>query len=46
MKTERIHIKISVSDKQLIDTRAKQLDLTISEYLRRLAIIDIEKNKN
>lgn len=45
MKTEHIHIKISENDKKQIEVRAKELQLTVAEYLRRLAIVDIEKSK-
>ena len=46
MKIERLQLRISGTDKQIIETRAKELELSVSEYLRRLAIIDIEKSKD
>ena len=46
MKIERLQLRISSTDKQIIETRAKELELSVSEYLRRLAIIDIEKSKD
>lgn len=46
MKIERLQLRISGTDKQIIEARAKELELSVSEYLRRLAIIDIEKSKD
>lgn len=43
MKDKRITIKVSSSDQKAIFERAKELGLTVSEYLRRLVIIDIAK---
>jgi predicted DNA binding CopG/RHH family protein len=43
MKNKRIHIKVSESDHKAITDRAAELNLTISEYLRRLVIADIAK---
>ena len=44
MKNKRIHIKISESDHEQMVKRAKDLNLTISEYVRRLIVVDIAKS--
>lgn len=45
MKNKRINIKVSESDHKTITDRAAELNLTISEYLRRLVIADIAKSE-
>lgn len=45
MKNKRINIKVSESDHKTIADRAAELNLTISEYLRRLVIADIAKSE-
>lgn len=42
-KTKHIYVKISESDHQKIVKRAAELNLTISEYIRRLVLVDIAK---
>lgn len=45
MKSKRINIKVSPEDHAAIERRASELNLTISEYLRRLVVVDIAKSE-
>lgn len=45
MKNKRIHIKVSETDHEMIAKRAAELNLTISEYIRRLVIVDVAKTQ-
>lgn len=41
MKTKHLHIKVSENDHDMVTRRAAELNLTVSEYIRRLVIADI-----
>ena len=43
MKTERIVIKCTAEEKQMIQKRAEQIGMGFSAYLRMLALNDIAK---
>lgn len=48
MKTKNIHVKVSESDHEIIVKRAAELNMTVSEYIRRLVVADVavaESNK-
>ena len=48
MKTKHIHVKVSESDHEMIVKRAAELNMTVSEYIRRLVVADVaiaESNK-
>ena len=48
VKTKHIHIKVSESDHEMIVKRAAELNMTVSEYIRRLVVTDVavaESNK-
>lgn len=48
MKTKHIHVKVSESDHEMIVKRATELNMTVSEYIRRLVVADVaiaESNK-
>lgn len=48
MKTKHIHVKVSESDHEIIVKRAAELNMTVSEYIRRLVVADVaiaESNK-
>lgn len=45
MKNKNIHIKISENDRKIIANRTAELNMTISEYIRRLVIADIVKSE-
>lgn len=41
MKTKHIHVKVSESDHEMIVKRATELNMTVSEYIRRLVVADV-----
>ena len=48
MKTKHIHVKVSESDHEIIVKRAAELNMTVSEDIRRLVVADVavaESNK-
>ena len=48
MKNKHIHIKVSEGDHETIVKRAAELNMTVSEYIRRLVVADVavaESNK-
>ena len=44
MKNKNIHLRVSEADYKMIIKRSKELNMTISSYLRRLAIVDVAKS--
>ena len=44
MKNKNIHVRVSEADYKMIRKRSKELNMTISDYLRRLAIVDVAKS--
>lgn len=45
MKNKNVHIKVSENDHKIIANRTAELNMTISEYIRRLVIADIAKSE-
>ena len=48
MKTKHVHVKVSESDHEMIVKRAAELNMTVSEYIRRLVVAVVavaESNK-
>lgn len=46
MKTKHIHVKVSESDHEMIVERATELNMTVSEYIRRLVVADVAVAKS
>lgn len=46
MKNKHIHIKVSESDHEIITKRAAKLNMTVSEYIRRLVVADVAVAKS
>jgi len=46
MKTKYIHVKVSESDHEMIVKRAAELNMTVSEYIRRLVVADVAVAKS
>lgn len=46
MKTKHIHVKVSESDHGMIIKRAAELNMTVSEYIRRLVVADVAVAKS
>ena len=46
MKNKHIHIKVSESDHEMIVKRATELNMTVSEYIRRLVVADVAVAKS
>lgn len=46
MKTKHIHVKVSEGDHEIITKRAAELNMTVSEYIRRLVVADVAVAKS
>lgn len=46
MKNKHIHIKVSEGDHEMIVKRAAELNMTVSEYIRRLVVADVAVAKS
>ena len=46
MKTKHIHVKVSEGDHEMIVKRAAELNMTVSEYIRRLVVADVAVAKS
>lgn len=44
-KTDRLYIRISEKDKQMIQESAKEAGLSMTDYILRLVVADKAKNK-
>lgn len=44
VKETRVYIRVSDKQKAAIEARAQQKGMTVSEYIRYLTLLDIEKN--